>query len=131
MPVRQGAPNARVRISDGSIHGTEAIDVIAILLEASRRSAEECTELPDTPAEEPADEEPETTTDAAGGDEQYVSRIGKLDDDPDEESEHRRKKEKENKPKEKKSGSRFGSLISNLIGRMENMMEEPEEHDDE
>lgn len=131
MPVRQGAPNARVRISDGSIHGTEAIDVIAILLEASRRSAEECTELPDTPAEEPADEEPETTTDAAGGDEQFVSRIGKLDDDPDEESEHRRKKEKEKKPKEKKSGSRFGSLISNLIGRMENMMEEPEEHDDE
>ena len=36
LPVRQGAPSASVRITDGSIHGTEMVDVISVLVAASR-----------------------------------------------------------------------------------------------
>jgi cell division protein ftsA len=121
MPVRQGAPSAQVRISDSSIHGTEAIDVIAILLEASKRPAEDCIEVPEidtTTAETAVDD---TAKDSGDSNiEGYTSRIGSLYDDDDDDTP---KKKEKKKPKK----NPFTGLINSLMGRMERMMDETEE----
>lgn len=85
LPVRQGAPSASVRITDGSIHGTEMVDVISVLVAASRMPEAEClTPMPENTGE---------TADVRGytnyegltpkeGEDEGTSRIGR-DDDPD------------------------------------------------
>lgn len=66
MKVRIGSPSAYVRITDGRIQGSEAVDAISVLYAASRRGAEECTELPPAPAPavepEPAQSSGHTST---------------------------------------------------------------------
>ena len=93
LPVRQGAPSASVRITDGSIHGTEMVDVISVLVAASRMPEAEClTPMPENTGD---------TTDVRGytnydnlkeddGEDESASRIGR-DDDSDYEEEGKKK----------------------------------------
>lgn len=55
MKVRIGAPGNRVRILDSRSHGSDAVDVIAILAEAARNNPVDCLSKPEPkPAPEPA-----------------------------------------------------------------------------
>lgn len=123
MKVRVGAPTASVRISDGSVHGSEAVDVISIVVAAARMPETECV----TPVEVSDDES------RPGGyaglyhddedDDEGGSRIGKLDDDFSEDLNGKHRKEKEKKrDKEEKPRKKGASIFDNLRTRITNLM---------
>lgn len=127
LPVRQGAPSASVRITDGSIHGTEMVDVISILVAASRMPEAEClTPMPDNAGEPP---EHRGYTNYEGltpkeGEDEGSSRIGRIDDDPD--GDDPRVSSPPQKPDvdtNSGKGSRF-SLVSKLHERISRMFED-------
>lgn len=109
MKVRMGSVQGHVRISDGGIHPAETLDVISILLAASKLPDAECIEFP------PADNEEATRQRGTGsyedlyGDEEEEdeenSRIGRGYDDEDETSRKKKdndkNREKQNKRKKK------------------------------
>lgn len=125
LPVRQGAPSASVRITDGSIHGTEMVDVISVLVAASRMPEAEClTPMPENTGD---------TTDVRGytnydnlkdddGEDESASRIGRDDDsDYDEEGMKKSKKPKGESPEPGPSRGGFSSILSKMkesISRM-------------
>lgn len=142
LTVRQGSPNNSVRISDGSIHGTDAVDVISILLDASKQSEEVCVEMPETGETEneedteaaPSGYEKEygkgsgNSTDKDGG-----SRIGRLwdDDDDDEDDTPRQRKHKKSdaakdprRPGSKSWIDKIQDRISIIWNEKENLDEE-------
>lgn len=125
LPVRQGAPSASVRITDGSIHGTEMVDVISVLVAASRMPEAECL----TPMPENAGD----TTDVRGytnydnlkdddSEDESASRIGRDDDgDYEEEEKKKSKKPKGESPEPGPSRGGFSSILSKMkesISRM-------------
>lgn len=127
LPVRQGAPSASVRITDGSIHGTEMVDVISILVAASRMPEAEClTPMPDNAGDPP---EHRGYTNYEGltpkeGEDEGSSRIGRIDDDPD--GDDPRVSSPPQKPDvdtNSGKGSRF-SLVSKLHERISRMFED-------
>lgn len=125
LPVRQGAPSASVRITDGSIHGTEMVDVISVLVAASRMPEAEClTPMPENTGD---------TTDVRGytnydnlkdddGEDESASRIGRDDDsDYEEEEKKKSKKPKGESPEPGPSRGGFSSILSKMkesISRM-------------
>lgn len=125
LPVRQGAPSASVRITDGSIHGTEMVDVISVLVAASRMPEAEClTPMPENTGD---------TTDVRGytnydnlkdddGEDESASRIGRDDDsDYEEEGMKKSKKPKGESPEPGPSRGGFSSILSKMkesISRM-------------
>lgn len=125
LPVRQGAPSASVRITDGSIHGTEMVDVISVLVAASRMPEAEClTPMPENTGD---------TTDVRGytnydnlkdddGEDESASRIGRNDDsDYEEEEKKKSKKPKGESPEPGPSRGGFSSILSKMkesISRM-------------
>lgn len=125
LPVRQGAPSASVRITDGSIHGTEMVDVISVLVAASRMPEAEClTPMPENTGD---------TTDVRGytnydnlkeddGENESASRIGRDDDsDYEEEGKKKSKKPKGESPEPGPSRGGFSSILSKMkesISRM-------------
>lgn len=125
LPVRQGAPSASVRITDGSIHGTEMVDVISVLVAASRMPEAEClTPMPENTGD---------TTDVRGytnydnlkdddGEDASASRIGRDDDsDYEEEGKKKSKKPKGESPEPGPSRGGFSSILSKMkesISRM-------------
>lgn len=125
LPVRQGAPSASVRITDGSIHGTEMVDVISVLVAASRMPEAEClTPMPENTGD---------TTDVRGytnydnlkeddGEDESASRIGRDDDsDYEEEGKKKSKKSKGESPEPGPSRGGFSSILSKMkesISRM-------------
>ena len=125
LPVRQGAPSASVRITDGSIHGTEMVDVISVLVAASR--------MPDTECLTPLPENAGDATDVGGytnydnlkdddGEDESASRIGRDDDsDYEEEEKKKSKKPKGESPEPGPSRGGFSSILSKMresISRM-------------
>ena len=52
MKVRSGAPAGMIRIVDSSIQAYDSIDVLALLMAASRMSALECTYMPEVEIED-------------------------------------------------------------------------------
>lgn len=125
LPVRQGAPSASVRITDGSIHGTEMVDVISVLVAASHMPEAEClTPMPENTGD---------TTDVRGytnydnlkeddGEDESASRIGRDDDsDYEEEGKKKSKKPKGESPEPGPSRGGFSSILSKMkesISRM-------------
>ena len=125
LPVRQGAPSASVRITDGSIHGTEMVDVISVLVAASRMPEAEClTPMPEN-AGETADVRGYTNYDNLkddDGEDESASRIGR-DDDGDYEEEEKKKSKKPKGENQEQAPSRggFSSILSKMkesISRM-------------
>lgn len=125
LPVRQGAPSASVRITDGSIHGTEMVDVISVLVAASRMPEAEClTPMPEN-AGETADVRGYTNYDNLkddDGEDESASRIGRDDDsDYEEEGKKKSKKPKGESPEPAPSRGGFSSILSKMkesISRM-------------
>lgn len=116
MQVRQGLPSGCVRITDGSIHGHEAVDVIAMLAQAVQLPESTClTPLP----EEPDDTTPESYESFEDENDPSASRIGRLDDDPDEETD-RKKKAKKQEPTGKTANDedRKPGGLPSLIGKL-------------
>ncbi len=125
LPVRQGAPSASVRITDGSIHGTEMVDVISVLVAASRMPEAEClTPMPENTGET-ADVRGYTNYDNLkddDGEDESASRIGR-DDDSDYEEEEKKKSKKPKGENQEQAPSRggFSSILSKMkesISRM-------------
>lgn len=81
MQVRQGMPTGNVRITDGSIHGAETVDVIAMLTDAVNRPSAQCVsdlaEEEEIPAEHHSGT-PENYEELSDNDNR--SRIGHYDD---------------------------------------------------
>lgn len=124
LPVRQGAPSASVRITDGSIHGTEMVDVISVLVAASRMPEAEClTPLPENSGE-PAELKGYGNYEDLDVEDERESRIGKYDDEEEEEEKPSRKKQKHGdgnaEPAPRKGG--FSSLLSKVQEGISRMM---------
>lgn len=66
MTVRVGVPTSYIRLLEGRIQGSEAVDVISVLYAAARAGAKECMELPATEVPAPATVTDAATTTAAG-----------------------------------------------------------------
>ncbi len=122
MKVRIGAPTAAVRISDGAVHGSDAVDVISIVVAAADMPGSECV----THVEEVEEENPRNGYDGMYSDDnddhEEESRIGRMDDDFSEDINEKKRKEKEKakaKEKEKKKGPSF---IDNIRQRISNML---------
>lgn len=119
MKVRVGAPTGAVRISDGSVHGSEAVDVISIVVAAAKMPEAECV----TPVEE-VQENLAGGYEGMYGDDDPVdegaSRIGRLDDEFSEEPQGKKAKEKENK--EEKGKKKGPGLLEMLKVRIAGMM---------
>ena len=116
MQVRQGLPSGCVRITDGSIHGHEAVDVIAMLAQAVQLPESTClTPLP----EGPDDITPESYESFEDENDPSASRIGRLDDDTDEETD-RKKKAKKQEPTGKTANDedRKPGGLPSLIGKL-------------
>ena len=130
LKVRQGAPNASVRISDGSIHGTDAVDVISILLDASRDPYEECTEMPEEAETETGEDERSGYEKIYSGDkaprEEDTVRIGRLYDDDDDNNGKKKKHQSEKQPV--KTGK---SWLDRLQERLSMIMKEQEDLENE
>ncbi len=138
MKVRQGAPTASVRITDGSIDRTEIVDVISILVAAAGMPPAEClTPMPERPAK---------TDDAEGnsyeslygkGDLKGKSRIGRMDDDRDDEDEDYNDDEEMERAKKKKHKSQhdgqrggFSHVLSGLKDRIARIIDDNSDFQD-
>lgn len=124
MKVRMGSVQGPVRISDGAIHPAETLDVISLLLAASKLPEAECVEFPSAEEEEPAhsgDSDYESmygSTDDEDGD----SRIGRDEDDednkPSKEKKQKRKKKPEDPDEEENDDSHHSSIFGFLKDRL-------------
>lgn len=138
MKVRQGAPTASVRITDGSIDRTEIVDVISILVAAAGMPPAEClTPMPERPAK---------TDDAEGnsyeslygkGELKGKSRIGRMDDDRDDEDDDYNDDEEEERAKKKKHKSQhdgqrggFSHVLSGLKDRIARIIDDNSDFQD-
>ena len=105
MKVRMGSVQGPVRISDGAIHPAENLDVISLLLAASKLPEAECIEFPPAEDETPAMRGHGSYEDIYGDEDEdgeEGSRIGRgYDDDDEADSRQSKKKEKTNKRKKK------------------------------
>lgn len=101
MKVRVGAVQGPVRISDGAVHPADNLDVISLLLAASKLPEAECIEFPPAEDEEPVRRGGGSYEDIYGDeeDDEDGSRIGRGYDDDDEKPS--KKKEKPSKRKKK------------------------------
>ena len=131
LKVRQGAVSANVRITDGSIHGSEMIDVISVISAAAEMPDVPCmTELPEDTYQ---DHRPESYEDFEPESEgEGVSRIGSLDDEPDratKEDKDRVKKEKEKRKENEddNSADSRSSILESLRHRISNMFNDNSE----
>ena len=131
LKVRQGALSANVRITDGSIHGSEMIDVISVISAAAEMPDVPCmTELPEDTYQ---DHRPESYEDFEPESEgEGVSRIGSLDDEPDratKEDKDRVKKEKEKRKENEddNSADSRSSILESLRHRISNMFNDNSE----
>lgn len=104
MKVRQGSVQGAVRISDGQIHPVESLDVISILLAASKLPDEECIAFPEV--EENADRNEGLTYEGGDFDEEDdgESRIGRGYEDDDDRPARRTPKPKK---KPRRNGDEF------------------------
>lgn len=129
MKVRIGAPTASVRISDGAVHGSDAVDVISLVMAAADMPDSECV----TPVEEMEEVAARNGYDGLYGDtdgnDEGESRIGRLDDEFSEDIEEKRRKENAKaKEKVKESEARKGpSFIDNIRQRISNMFSDTSE----
>lgn len=101
MKVRMGAVQGPVRISDGAIHPAETLDVISLLLAASKLPDAECIDFPQVEETQPANRGT-SYEDIYGDDDddEEDSRIGRADDDDDDEKPRRKDKEKQKEKKQ-------------------------------
>lgn len=121
MKVRQGALPNSVRVSAGAIHGTEAIDVISVLLDASTLAPFDCVSEPPAPKVEPQNVGPRGTTyetlynNDGEGDDEGESRIGRDDDDDDSRTSRPQKSKKR------------GGILDGFMNRISRMMKDESE----
>ncbi len=100
MTVRVGSVGGPVRVSDGAIHVSDNIDVIATLLAASKLPDAECVEFPPVDDAEQKSSATGSYEDLyANSDDDGVSRIGRGYDDDDSDNSSRNKKSKDLKDK--------------------------------
>lgn len=131
LKVRQGAPSASVRITDGSVDRAEMVDVISILVAAAGMPASECL----TPMAEHTDKWVDNGRDSYekryGGDDEGSdrgrSRIGRDEDEDDEESD---KEADHRRGSEQKSRGAFSSLFSSLKEGIARMVDDNTEFKD-
>lgn len=128
MKVRMGSVQGPVRISDGAIHPADTLDVISLLLAASKLPDAVCVELPPTDDESPATRGTGSYEDIYGEDDEdgeEGSRIGRGYDDDDEtpsrkkEKPAKRKKQADEEEEEEERRHRtsiFGILKDRLSG---------------
>lgn len=138
MKVRQGAPAASVRITDGSIDRTEMVDVISILVASASLPPAEClTPMPERTSA--TNDVADTSYEAlyGKGDVKGKSRIGRLDDDSEDddyeyEDDERAKPSKGKKSKtntENQRGS-FSNVISGLKDRIARIIDDNSDFQD-
>jgi len=136
LKVRQGAPSASVRITDGTISRTDNVDVISVLVAAAELPAAECL----TPA-------PATQHTAKGGTGSYEelyadgdvqgtgSRIGRMDEEGEDETEEYADEDNEetyadsraprnNKEKNSDSTKGFGHILSGFKKRIADLIDD-------
>lgn len=126
MKVRMGSVQGPVRISDGAIHPADNLDVISLLLAASKLPEAECIEFPPAEDEHPARRGNGSYEDiyAEDGEDdgEEGSRIGRSYDDDDDDPSPSRKKEKSGKRKKKSDDdddddeNRGGGRRSSIFG---------------
>lgn len=126
MKVRMGSVQGPVRISDGAIHPADNLDVISLLLAASKLPEAECIEFPPAEDEHPARRGNGSYEDiyAEDGEDdgEEGSRIGRGYDDDDDDPSPSRKKEKSGKRKKKSDDdddddeNRGGGRRSSIFG---------------
>lgn len=126
MKVRMGSVQGPVRISDGAIHPADNLDVISLLLAASKLPEAECIEFPPAEDEHPARRGNGSYEDiyAEDGEDdgEDGSRIGRGYDDDDDDPSPSRKKEKSGKRKKKSDDdddddeNRGGGRRSSIFG---------------
>lgn len=140
MKVRQGAPAASVRITDGSIDRTEMVDVISILVAAAGMPAAEClTPLPET-SEKDYEQEGNSYEALYGkGDFKGKSRIGTLDDDERDEDEPEEEEEYDRQPRSKHKNNRtnadgqkggFSNMIFGIKNRISQLLDDNSDFQD-
>ena len=129
MKVRAGSVQGPIRISDGAIHPAMNLDVISILLAASRLPEAECVVFPasqDNDARDGAGEDTYETMYEGEDEDESTSRIGRGYEEED--SPRKRNKKKNRHPddfgeeidpndEEPRRGSR-GSLFESLRSRL-------------
>lgn len=136
MKVRVGSVQGPIRISDGSIHPAMNLDVISILLAASKLPDAECVVFPASEDEDSRNMGGDTYENMYGNDtddDDNTSRIGRGYDDDDDRSRNKKKKrhaddfgeeiEDEGEGRHGNRGSLFDS-IRNKLGRLSTMFNE-------
>lgn len=128
MKVRIGSVQGSVRISDGAIHPAETLDVISLLLAASKLPEAECIELPlaEDDVRQSGNGSYEDIYNDEEGDDEGSSRIGRgYDDDDDDDERQSKKKEKSHKRTKKtddddddNNGDEHRSIFGNLITKL-------------
>lgn len=130
MKVRMGSVQGPVRISDGGIHPAETLDVISLLLAASKLPDTQCVEFPPAEDELPVSRGAGSYEDIYSEDEEdgeEGSRIGRgYDDDDDDHPSRKKEKPAKRKKKtdeyeeedEEESRSRRSSLLGILKDRL-------------
>ncbi len=127
MKVRIGSVQGPVRISDGAIHPAETLDVISLLLAASKLPEAECVEFPPAEDEEPVRRGNGSYEDIYAEDEEDEegSRIGRGYDDDDEDNApkkkdktNKRKKKTDDEEEEENHGSHRSSIFGILKDRL-------------
>ena len=105
LKVRMGSVQGGVRISDGAVHPADNLDVISLLVAASRLPQEQCVEFP---AEEAPESDPDISSyeDMNDDEDASGSRIGHLDDDENDDENDGRKGKNAGKDKDHKKGKK-------------------------
>lgn len=123
MKVRMGSVQGPVRISDGAIHPADTLDVISLLLAASKLPGAECVEFPPAGDEEPVRNTGGSYEEIYGEDDddgEEGSRIGRGYDDEDEDKSSRKKEKpsrRKKKPEDEEEGEEdSGNHRSSIFG---------------
>lgn len=124
LQVRQGLPSGNVHITDGSIHGAENVDVIAMLADAVGRPDCSCVTVP----EPDENVNPENYDDS---DNEGASRIGKLYDDMPDDSDNDRTSKKKEKEAEAPKQQKVSSILKKIQDRIKSMTEDSSEQFDD
>lgn len=133
MKVRQGAPTASVRITDGSIDRAEMVDVISILAAAARMPEAECL-TPAVAQDGGRDSDGHDSYESRYGEGSVAgrgSRIGRLDDeDDDDEAAENEKKPVRRSEQPQKSRGVFSSFVTSLKEGIARMVDDNTEFKD-
>lgn len=133
MKVRQGAPTASVRITDGSIDRAEMVDVISILAAAARMPEAECL-TPAVAQDGGRDSDGHNSYESRYGEGSVAgrgSRIGRLDDeDDDDEAAENEKKPVRRSEQPQKSRGVFSSFVTSLKEGIARMVDDNTEFKD-